>query len=179
MPLPDGKLAKEADRPKRLKTVPLLVDPPSHEWTDQRCFVEALIYRQTFHCLIDTGAARSFINTNVAEILRNANGPTHPIHSVVQVADGREIILRQEFRIPCTIKGITHQINVIEFPQLAEEIIFGIDALTLMNLSIQINGHEVMPQRQLRTSQNGHNSNVPIPLHGIADFMKKNNLKNF
>lgn len=82
--------------------------------------------------------------------------------------------LRREFKISCTVKGTTHQIKLIEFPQLAEEIILGIDALALMNLSIRINGQEIVSPPQLRRTQNGHNTNAQIPLHGISDLNPQN-----
>lgn len=170
MPLPIGKRAEGAVRPKRIRTVSPTADPPSNDWTDRRYFINAQTYGNTFRCLIDTGAARSFVNSRVADTLRKANAPTMFVHSIVQVADGREIILRNEFRIPCLINGTTHLINVTEFPQLAEEIIFGIDALTTMNFSIQINGQEIKTQRKTRSTQNGHNIDTQIPLHGISDL---------
>lgn len=177
MPLPVGKRAEGAVRLKRIKPVPPMADPPSHEWTDRRCFITLRIYGQDFSCLIDTGAARSFINSNVAEILRNDNAPLHPVHSIIQVADGREMVLRHEFQIPCILGTSTYQITVTEFPQLAEEIVLGIDTLTQMNLSIRINGQEVASQRQLRVTQDGHNMDVPIPLHGISDLNQHEHTK--
>lgn len=154
-----------------------MADPPSHDWTDPRCFINAQIYGETFRCLIDTGAARSFINSRVADIFRTVNAPISFVHSVVQVADGREIILRHEFKVPCMVGDATHQITVTEFPHLAEEIILGIDALLHMNLSIQINGQEVKPQNRTRSTQNGHNADTQIPLHGISDLNQNEQLK--
>lgn len=170
MHLPVGKRAKGAVHTERVINVSHAVDPQNRDWTDKRCFITATIFGRKFHCLIDTGAARSFINPAVAELCRKSNATVRQIHSTVQLADGHEIVLQQEFSIPANIGGQHHTIEVIEFPQLAEDVILGMSTLLQMNISIHINGHEIRPYHPIRYTDNGHNIDKPLSLHGISDL---------
>lgn len=172
--MPGGKRTEGTDH-RSIEVPTYHYNPPTETWTEKRCFINAQIYGVTFKCLIDTGAARTFINTTVANVCRKANAKTIPNPTISQMADGSETILNTDYEVRFRYQGTTRMMFFTLFPNLAEDIILGMDTLTLLGLRILINNNEIKPIHHQRHTQNGRNTPSQTPIHGISTLTANEN----
>lgn len=142
-----------ADPPRILST------PPTG---DNRIFIPAYVYGSIVHCLVDTGAGRSFISTPVAQLCQAGRAQKKTTRVITQVADGREFELTTEYCLQMKIRDQLHTIHATEFPGLAADIILGLDTMEQLALKISIGPHEILRPGAVRP-QPGQET-----LHGIS-----------
>lgn len=149
--------------------------PPVPINGDNRIFITASIYGTTYHCLIDTGAGRSFISPPVAQLCQQGGAEGKEIRVITQVADGREFVLDTEYRFTIKLQNQVHTINATVFPGLAVDVILGLETMRQLGLKLSLAQNELLIPD---TNRNDNNQNA---LHGISSLTisEQNQLRSF
>ncbi|XP_076545271.1 pyroglutamylated RF-amide peptide receptor-like [Osmia lignaria lignaria] len=142
LPLPSGG-KPTPDRTRRRNPAEVRPDTCQREVNENGCIhLEFAVHGQRYHALVDTGATRSLLRSDLAELCRRVGDPWSPSQWVVRVANGAEAVTDGEIEVLATIDGqpIRHRYGVL--PTLSQTILLGMDVLGQMGTSMRIGQHQ-------------------------------------
>lgn len=123
--------------------------------------------------LIDTGAARSYVGLSVMKHCQEMNYKENQVNTSVRVADNHQIILEKEITVPIKIAENQYIFQMQYFPNLTEDVIFGVDILQSIGIKLFFDQNV---QSKQRINNDGSSTLSTITDLSIHESKKLSNL---
>lgn len=112
---------------------------PTKGYQENRIFIVLDIFNIQVKALLDTGASKSYINSQWTTRLedRGVRASIDNPH-LARTANGAKVAISTSYRIVCKVKGRALPLEVYVLPGLTQEIILGMDTLRAWNISLDM-----------------------------------------
>lgn len=117
-----------------------------------------MIYENPLPYLIDTDATDSYINCDVAQTCKFNKARQTNTHTITQLTDGSERILKTDNELQFIHEGSLHTFNAKHTPPMAEEFIQGMDSLPQMGLNLHLD--PIQPEHHQKSTENDLSRNL-------------------
>lgn len=102
-------------------------------------YTKVNIRGRVFKALLDSGATRSFCNTEVANLLKGWNFPVHKNHMTILTPLGQKSVASEIIAMPVCLHGKIAQVTAKVLPESDTPLILGTDSLHLFGVLLNFN----------------------------------------
>lgn len=102
-------------------------------------YTKVNIRGRVFKALLDSGATRSFCNSEVANLLKGWNFPVHKNHMTILTPLGQKSVASEIIAMPVCLHGKIAQVTAKVLPDSDTPLILGTDSLHLFGVLLDFN----------------------------------------